>query len=88
LCLDLKGKLYDISNIEFKKNGDEQHLINNDSAKVLIEGKTILNKLIEEYSLDFEEAAKKKAVVAQICGNICSSEWSITISLKCNSFRS
>lgn len=66
--------MYDISNIEFKKNGDEQHLIKKDSAKVLIEGKAILNKLIEEYNLNFEEAAKKKAVVAQICGNIYSSE--------------
>ncbi|EIE86301.1 hypothetical protein RO3G_11012 [Rhizopus delemar RA 99-880] len=40
--------MYDISNIEFKKNGNEPSLIKRDGAKVLNEGKAILNKLVEE----------------------------------------
>ncbi len=52
------GKLYDLSNIEFKKNGNEQSLVKADSAKVLIEGKTLLNKLFEVYNVDFQEATK------------------------------
>lgn len=70
LCLNYGGKLYDLSNIEFKKNGNEQKLVKADSAKVLIEGKTIMNKLFEIYNVDFQEATKMKIVVGQACGNI------------------
>ncbi|KAG1468509.1 hypothetical protein G6F56_003792 [Rhizopus delemar] len=68
LCLNYGGKLYDLSNIEFKKNGNEQKLVKADSAKVLIEGKTIMNKLFEIYNVDFQEATKMKIVVGQACG--------------------
>jgi hypothetical protein len=71
--------MYDISNIEFKKNGNEPSLIKRAGAKVLNEGKAILNKLVEECNFDFEEAKKKKVIVAQICGNVFSSERSINI---------
>ncbi|KAL0146238.1 hypothetical protein V8B55DRAFT_1559980 [Mucor lusitanicus] len=68
LCLEFKKKMYDISNIEFKKNGNGPGLIKKDGAKVLNEGKAILNSLIEEYNFDFEEAKNKKVIVGQICG--------------------
>ncbi|KAI8387547.1 hypothetical protein BD560DRAFT_119291 [Blakeslea trispora] len=68
LCLEFDKKMYDISNIEFKKNGNEPGQVKKDGAKVLNEGKSILNRLIEEYNLDFEEAKEKKIFVAQICG--------------------
>lgn len=73
--------MYDISNIEFKKNGNELSIVKKDGAKVLNEGKAILNKLIEEYNFDFEEA-RKKVIVAQICGNVFSFERSINIKLR------
>ncbi|KAI8882905.1 hypothetical protein K501DRAFT_294919 [Backusella circina FSU 941] len=69
LCLEFNKKMYDISNIEFKKNGKEPGLIKKNSAKVLNEGKAILNKLIAECNFDFEEAKEKKVIVAQICDN-------------------
>jgi hypothetical protein len=82
--LNYGGKLYDLSNIEFKKNGNEQSLVKAGSVKVLIEGKTLLNKLFEVYNVDFQEATKMKIVVGQACGNIYSFECLMIILLKCN----
>lgn len=69
LCLEFNKKMYDISNIEFKKNGNEPSLIKRVSAKVLNEGKAILNTLVEECNFDFEEAKKKKK------GHCCTDLW-------------
>lgn len=46
-----------ISSIEFKKNGNIPGLIKNDGAKVLVEGKAIL----EEFSYDFDKAKTKRS---------------------------
>lgn len=70
ICLLLDNVDYDLSNIEFKKNGDTIGSRKEDHGKVLVEGKTILNKLINIHNSSFEEAKKMKVIVAQFCGKI------------------
>lgn len=68
LCVTINNKNYDISNIEFKKNGNDARLVREDQAKVLSEGKLIINQLCKVHNLSLEEGLKKKAVVGQIRG--------------------
>lgn len=60
---------YDIANIEFKKNGEDVRSVKEDAAKVLVEGKTILNCLSRCHNLDLQGTKKMKVVVGQFCGN-------------------
>lgn len=84
LCLLINNKNYDISNIEFKRTGNEARLVREDQSKVLSEGKLILNQLCKNQNLSFEEAKEKIVIVGQVCGNIYnlkSSNGLITVSL-------
>lgn len=60
---------YDITNIEFKKNGGDIRATKEDAAKVLVEGKTILNSLSQYHNLNLQETKNIKVVVGQFCGN-------------------
>lgn len=66
----MNSKHYDLANIEFKKNSDN---MKEDEAKVLVEGKTILNCLSKHHNLDFYKAKKLKVIVGQFCGNFFTS---------------
>lgn len=68
LCLRYENKDYDIANIEFKKNSKNRNLVVEDEVKVLIEGKSIANKLVNIYNMDFEESKKIKVLTGQIIG--------------------
>ncbi|CEP19348.1 hypothetical protein [Parasitella parasitica] len=68
LCLRYENKDYDIANIEFKKNSKNRNLVVEDEVKVLIEGKSIANKLVNIYNMDFEESKKIKVLTGQIVG--------------------
>lgn len=81
LCVTINNKNYDISNIEFKKNGNDARLVREDQAKVLSEGKLIINQLCKVHNLSLEEGLKKKAVVGQIRGNIYNLSGFMTVSL-------
>ncbi|KAG0758187.1 hypothetical protein G6F16_002065 [Rhizopus arrhizus] len=68
LCLLINNRNFDISNIEFKKTGNEARLVREDQSKILSEGKLILNQLCKNQNLSFEEAKEKKVIVGQVCG--------------------
>ncbi|CEG84776.1 hypothetical protein RMATCC62417_18533 [Rhizopus microsporus] len=68
ICMTLYSENYDIANIEFKKNGEDVRSIKEDAAKVLVEGKTILNCLSQCHNLDLQETKKMKVIVGQFCG--------------------
>lgn len=80
----INNKNFDISNIEFKRTGNEARLVREDQSKILSERKLILNQLCKNQNLSFEEAKEKKVIVGQVCGNIYnlkSSNGLITVSL-------
>ncbi|KAG1453416.1 hypothetical protein G6F46_009689 [Rhizopus delemar] len=68
LCLLINNRNFDISNIEFKRTGNEARLVREDQSKILSEGKLILNQLCKNQNLSFEEAKEKKVIVGQVCG--------------------
>ncbi|CEG73464.1 hypothetical protein RMATCC62417_08843 [Rhizopus microsporus] len=68
ICLMLYSDKYDITNIEFKKNGGDIRATKEDAAKVLVEGKTILNSLSQYHNLNLQETKNIKVVVGQFCG--------------------
>ncbi|KAG1049013.1 hypothetical protein G6F43_008637 [Rhizopus delemar] len=65
LCITMNSKHYDLANIEFKKDGNS---MKEDEAKVLVEGKTVLNCLSKYHDLDIYEAKKLKVIVGRFCG--------------------
>ncbi|RCH79655.1 hypothetical protein CU098_005772 [Rhizopus stolonifer] len=67
LCVVVDKKKHDVSNTEFKKNGNRSER-KKDTAKLLTEGKQILNELIKLHNLDLEESKKKRSMVVQVCG--------------------
>ncbi|KAI8052567.1 uncharacterized protein B0P05DRAFT_561973 [Gilbertella persicaria] len=67
LCVVVDKKKHDVSNTEFKKNGNRSER-KKDTAKLLTEGKQILNGFIKLHNLDLEESKKKKSMVVQVCG--------------------
>lgn len=62
----MNSKHNDLANIEFKKDGNS---MKEDEAKVLVEGKTVLNCLSKYHDLDIYEAKKLKVIVGRFCGN-------------------
>ncbi|EIE90535.1 hypothetical protein RO3G_15246 [Rhizopus delemar RA 99-880] len=65
LCITMNSKHNDLANIEFKKDGNS---MKEDEAKVLVEGKTVLNCLSKYHDLDIYEAKKLKVIVGRFCG--------------------
>ncbi|KAI8366200.1 hypothetical protein BD560DRAFT_372219 [Blakeslea trispora] len=66
--LRLCEHMFDISNIEFKKSGDNPGAVKRDRVKVLGEAKAMLNRKIRDCRLDFSQAKSKKVIVGQVCG--------------------
>ncbi|KAI7897516.1 uncharacterized protein BX663DRAFT_533786 [Cokeromyces recurvatus] len=60
LCRTLKVNNYDISNIEFKKNGIDSRSVKENEGKVRVEGKTILNCFSQHYNLDFSQGQENQ----------------------------
>ncbi|KAI8366207.1 hypothetical protein BD560DRAFT_400927, partial [Blakeslea trispora] len=72
LCVKYRDQMFDISNIEFKKSGDDTGAVKRDRAKVLGEAKAMLNRKIRDCGLDFDQAKSKKVIVGQVCGKVSS----------------
>lgn len=68
ICLKFGNKNYDLSNIEFKKDGDSSQSLLEDAGKVLVEGKTILNNLSKMYNCNLDEAKELEVIVGQFYG--------------------
>lgn len=59
---------YDLANCEFTKSGDIQRKVVTDNAKILVEGKCIMDSLVLNGRLSHEEAKKIQVVNLQACG--------------------
>lgn len=68
ICLHFNNNYYDISNVEFKKDGNSSQSIREGEGKVLVEEKTIFNGLFQIHNCNLDKARKIKVLVAQICG--------------------
>ncbi|KAI9313439.1 hypothetical protein BX666DRAFT_688503 [Dichotomocladium elegans] len=60
--------LYDLAKIEFAKNGDISRKTISDGAKVMLEGKCIIDQLAKVCKLDRKRAQKLRVMNMQICG--------------------
>lgn len=68
ICLRFDNKNFDLSNIEFKKDGDSSQSMLKDEGKVLVEGKTIFNNWCKINNCGLEGAKKMEVIVGQFCG--------------------
>lgn len=69
ICLSYEGKLYDVCNVEFARNGDIQKKCVSDATKVMLEGKCILDQIVRLAKLDDDSAKELQILNLQFCGN-------------------
>lgn len=68
LVLEHDGELYDVSNIEFAKDGDVTKKNNVDNVKIIVEGKCILDGMIKKCRIKEQQKVRKLTVLnAQFC---------------------
>ncbi|KAI9313447.1 hypothetical protein BX666DRAFT_1976591, partial [Dichotomocladium elegans] len=63
-----KHTLYDLANAEFAKNGGMSRKNISDGAKVMLEGKCIIDQLVKVCKLDWKRAQKLRVMNMQVCG--------------------
>ncbi|KAI9313443.1 hypothetical protein BX666DRAFT_1976560 [Dichotomocladium elegans] len=63
-----KHTLYDLAKVEFAKNGDIRRKTISDGAKVMLEGKCIIDQLVKVCKLDRKRAQKLRVMNMQVCG--------------------
>lgn len=68
LCLRYENKNCVLAYIEFKKNSKNASLVVEDGVKVLPEGKSIANKRVSTYNMNFEESRNIRGLTGQIVG--------------------
>ncbi|KAL0075029.1 hypothetical protein J3Q64DRAFT_1826215 [Phycomyces blakesleeanus] len=68
ICLKHDGKLFDVCNIEISRNGDMERKTLTDTAKVMLEGKCILDQVVKIGILKGDQAKDVEVLNAQLCG--------------------
>ncbi|KAL1935595.1 hypothetical protein VTP01DRAFT_4735 [Rhizomucor pusillus] len=63
LVLEHDGELYDVSNIEFAKDGDVTKKNNVDNVKIIVEGKCILDGMIKKCRIKEQQKVRKLTVL-------------------------
>lgn len=69
VCLKHGDKLFDACNIEFARNGEIERKNVTDAAKIMIEGKCILDQIVKVGKLAKDKAKCVEVLNAQFCGN-------------------
>ncbi|CAO3698426.1 unnamed protein product [Rhizopus stolonifer] len=68
ICFQYQGRLYDVCNVEFARNGDIEKKCVSDAAKVILEGKCILDQIVKIAKLDNDDAKELQVLNLQFCG--------------------
>lgn len=70
ICHVNQGEYYDVCNVEFAKDGDIKKKCASDAAKVMLEGKCILDQIARLSKLKKDKVKDLEVFNMQFCGKV------------------